>query len=323
MKHESQIEKTGKMKILVTGATGFLGSNLVPILKDMGHEVVALNSKSGNLTELRVFTNLLKKHQPELIVHLAGLVGGIKANRELPASYFFVNQSMTANLFEAAREINSRILVTIGGCSYPAHAISPINEEQMWEGYPQSDSAAFSVAKKTAITAANAYRDQFGIDAKIIIPGNMYGPYDNFRISESHVVPSLIRKFHEAKTSNVSSIPIWGSGNATRDFVYVGDVAKIISNLIEMPDIPNLMNVSSGTSVSIRTLAELLQKIIAPDIGLEFDSSAPEGQLHKIFSTNKMNQLGLAAETNLEVGLNKTYDWLTSEISKQSPSLRW
>lgn len=311
------------MKIVVTGSTGFLGRNLIPFLIQSNHEVIGLNSKSGDLTDLATFSNLLNQHKPDLIIHLAGLVGGIQANRTLPASFFYTNQSMTANLFEAARQVNARVFITIGGCSYPGKASSPITEEQMWDGYPQIDSAPFSVAKKTAITAADAYRDQYGLDTKVLIPGNMYGPHDNFRSSESHVVPALIRKFHEAKLSNAKSIPIWGSGRATRDFVYVGDVARIISEIVNLQDLPNLMNISSGNEVSIRTLAELLQKTIAPEIDLEFDSSAPEGQLHKIFSTEKMRKLGLRTEVSLEDGLKDTYDWLTSEILSQSTSLRW
>jgi GDP-L-fucose synthase len=311
------------MKIVVTGSSGFLGRNLIPYLNESNHDVIGLDSKAGDLTDLRTFSSLLKQHEPELIIHLAGLVGGIQANRTLPASFFYTNQSMTANLFEAAKTLDAKIFITIGGCSYPGNAISPISEEQMWDGYPQVDSAPFSVAKKTAITAADAYRNQYGIDTKVIIPGNMYGPHDNFRSTESHVVPALIRKFHEAKVSDAKSIPIWGSGRATRDFVYVGDVARIISELVHFQDVPNLMNISSGSDVSIRSLAELLQKTIAPEIELEFDSSAPEGQLHKIFSTEKMQQLGLTTLTSLEEGLKETYGWLTAEITKQSPSLRW
>jgi GDP-L-fucose synthase len=311
------------MKIVVTGSSGFLGRNLIPYLKQSSHEVIGLDSKAGDLTDLRTFSNLLNQYEPELIIHLAGLVGGIQANRTLPASFFYTNQSMTTNLFEAARNLNAKIFITIGGCSYPGNAISPISEEQMWDGYPQIDSAPFSVAKKTAITAADAYRHQYGIDTKVIIPGNMYGPHDNFRSAESHVVPALIRKFHEANVSKAKSIPIWGSGRATRDFVYVGDVARIIAELVDFEDVPNLMNISSGTEVSIRSLAELLQKTIAPGIDLEFDSSAPEGQIQKIFSTARMQQLGLKTKTSLEVGLRETYSWLTAEIEKQSSSLRW
>jgi GDP-L-fucose synthase len=311
------------VKIVVTGSSGFLGRNLIPLLRESSHEVVALDSKSGDLTDLGTFSNLLNKHQPELIIHLAGLVGGIQANRSMPASFFYTNQSLTTNLFEAAKNLNARIFITIGGCSYPGNATSPISEGQMWEGYPQVDSAPFSVAKKTAITAADAYRFQYGLDTKVIVPGNMYGPHDNFRSSESHVVPALIRKFHEAKVANAKSIPIWGSGRATRDFVYVGDVARIVSELVQIHDIPNLMNISSGNEVSIRSLAELLQKTIAPEIDLEFDTTAPEGQLHKIFSIKKMEELGLRAEMSLEEGLGKTYEWLVSEISHRSKSLRW
>lgn len=319
----SENQEVERMKIVVTGSSGFLGRNLIPFLAQSSHDVIGLNSRSGDLTDLKTFSNLLNQHKPDLIIHLAGLVGGIQANRILPASFFYINQSITTNLFEAARNLDTKIFITIGGCSYPGNAISPITEEQMWDGYPQIDSAPFSVAKKTAITAADAYRYQYGIDTKVIIPGNMFGPHDNFRTSESHVVPALIRKFHEAKVSNVKSIPIWGSGRATRDFVYVGDVARIISEIVDHQDLPNLMNISSGKEVSIRSLAELLQKTIAPEIELEFDSSAPEGQLHKIFSTEKMQQLGLRTGVSLEEGLKKTYEWLTSEIISQSPSLRW
>ena len=319
----SENQEVERMKIVVTGSSGFLGRNLIPYLAQSSHDVIGLNSRSGDLTDLKTFSNLLNQHKPDLIIHLAGLVGGIQANRTLPASFFYINQSITTNLFEAARNLDTKIFITIGGCSYPGNAISPITEEQMWDGYPQIDSAPFSVAKKTAITAADAYRYQYGIDTKVIIPGNMFGPHDNFRTSESHVVPALIRKFHEAKVSNVKSIPIWGSGRATRDFVYVGDVARIISEIVDHQDLPNLMNISSGKEVSIRSLAELLQKTIAPEIELEFDSSAPEGQLHKIFSTEKMQQLGLRTGVSLEEGLKKTYEWLTSEIISQSPSLRW
>jgi GDP-L-fucose synthase len=311
------------MKIVVTGATGFLGKNLVPLLEAQGHDVAALSTRDGDLTNLEVFRNLLNLHEPSLVIHLAGLVGGIQANRTLPADYFYVNQVLTTNLFEAAKGLNTRVFVTIGGCSYPANAVSPINESQMWDGYPQLDSAPFSVAKKTAITAANAYRQQHGLDAKVIIPGNMYGPFDNFRAHQSHVVPALIRKFHEAKISRSESIPIWGSGRATRDFVYVGDVAEMISNLVSVTEFPDLINLSSGSETQISALATLLREIIYPESTLEFDLAAPEGQLIKIFDTERMKKVGLSSGTPLEFGLRKTYSWLTQALDSNSSHLRW
>lgn len=311
------------MKIVVTGATGFLGKNLVPLLEAQGHHVAALSRRDGDLTNLQVFRNLLHLHEPDLVIHLAGLVGGIQANRTLPADYFYMNQVLTTNLFEAAKGLNTRVFVTIGGCSYPANAISPISENQMWDGYPQLDSAPFSVAKKTAITAANAYRLQHGLDTKVIIPGNMYGPFDNFRTHQSHVVPALIRKFHEAKISNSKSIPIWGSGRATRDFVYVGDVAEMISNLVTVSEFPDLINLSSGSETQISALATLLREIIYPEGELEFDLTAPEGQMIKIFDTELMKKIGLSSETSLESGLRKTYSWLTQALDSNSSHLRW
>jgi GDP-L-fucose synthase len=295
----------------------------VPLLEAQGHDVAALSTRDGDLTNLQVFRNLMILNEPNLVIHLAGLVGGIQANRTLPADYFYMNQVLTTNLFEAVKGLNARVFVTIGGCSYPANAISPISENQMWDGYPQLDSAPFSVAKKTAITAANAYRQQHGLDTKVIIPGNMYGPFDNFRTQQSHVVPALIRKFHEAKISNSKSIPIWGSGRATRDFVYVGDVAEMISNLVTVSEFPDLINLSSGSETQISALATLLREIIYPEGELEFDLTAPEGQIIKIFDTELMKKIGLSSETSLESGLRKTYSWLTQALESNSSHLRW
>jgi GDP-L-fucose synthase len=311
------------MRIVVTGATGFLGRNLVPLLEQQGHEVVPLSSRDGDLTELPVFRKLLTMHEPNLVIHLAGLVGGIQANRSLPADYFYMNQSLTTNLFEAAKEIDTQVFITIGGCSYPATAKSPIGENQMWDGYPQLDSAPFSVAKKTAITAATAYRQQYGLDTKVIVPGNMYGPFDNFRPHQSHVVPALIRKFHEAKMTQSKTIQIWGSGRATRDFVFVGDVASMITSLVTKSEVPNLVNLSSGSETKISDLAQLLRAVIYPEAELEFDLTAPEGQLVKIFATDLMKELGLTSETSLESGLRHTYSWLVEAIESKSTNLRW
>jgi GDP-L-fucose synthase len=311
------------MKIVVTGATGFLGRNLVPLLQQQGHEVIPLSSRDGDLTELPVFRKLLTMHEPNLVIHLAGLVGGIQANRSLPADYFYINQSLTTNLFEAAKEIKTQVFVTIGGCSYPANAKSPISENQMWDGYPQLDSAPFSVAKKTAITAASAYRQQYGLDTKVIVPGNMYGPFDNFRVQQSHVVPALIRKFYEAKMTQSKTIQIWGSGRATRDFVYVGDVASMITSLVTKSEVPNLVNLSSGSETKISDLAQLLRAVIYPEADLDFDLTAPEGQLVKIFATDLMKELGLTSETSLESGLRHTYSWLVEAIESKSTNLRW
>jgi GDP-L-fucose synthase len=234
-----------------------------------------------------------------------------------------MNQALTTNLFEAAKEINTRVFVTIGGCSYPANAKSPISENQMWDGYPQLDSAPFSVAKKTAITAASAYRQQYGLDTKVIVPGNMYGPFDNFRTHQSHVVPALIRKFHEAKMTQSRTIQIWGSGRATRDFVYVGDVASMLTSLVTKSEVPNLVNLSSGSETKISDLAQLLRAVIYPEADLEFDLTAPEGQLVKIFATDLMKELGLTSETSLESGLRHTYSWLVEAIESKSTNLRW
>jgi GDP-L-fucose synthase len=299
-------------KLVLTGASGFLGHHTLPVLQERyGHKsVVGLSSKDYDLMDPAQVERMFKDHEPQVVVHLAGYSGGIKANRQYPADFFYRNILMTALMFEAAaRHKIKKLVYPMGGCSYPGKASSPIKEEEMWNGYPQKDSAAYSIAKKTGITAAEAYRAQHGLDATVIIPGNIYGEHDNFDPVQSHVIPGMIRRYLDAVRSGAKEVAMWGSGKPTRDFVYAGDVAKLIPYFIESYSQSGPINLSTGRRTTIKELAETIAKHTGYAGKISWDASQPDGQMDKIFSPEKLNALGLSCPTLLNDGLKKTIDW--------------
>src|SRR5262249_16003413 len=186
---------------------------------------------------------------------------------------------------------------------------SPIGEDQMWNGYPQPESAAYSSAKKMGLVASEAYRKQCGLNSVVVIPGNAYGEYDNFRVQESHVVPALIRRFLEAKAAGAPSVHCWGTGQARRDFVYAGALPPVFPHFLEYHSFPQPVNISSGTATSIRELSELIRELVGYQGELAWDATKPDGQLEKIFDVTRMKSLGLECPTPLREGLRKTMDW--------------
>jgi GDP-L-fucose synthase len=201
--------------------------------------------------------------------------------------------------------------VPIGGCSYPAAAVSPIDENQMWNGYPHEASAAYSSAKKMAIVASQAYKKE-GLKSTVVIPGNMYGEYDNYSLKESHVIAAVIRKVYEAKENNSNSIEMWGEGRPLRDFVYAGDVAEVMKKLLLKDEIPSPLNISTGTSISIKQVTNIVLEQLGFRGEVIWNSLKPEGQLVKIFDVTKLNNLGYKCETPIEVGIAKTISWFES-----------
>jgi GDP-L-fucose synthase len=312
-------------KILVTGATGFLGRHLLPILQERhgAEHVVGVSSRDYNLLDPSEVRRMFAQLRPNIVVHLAAYSGGIGANRDFPADFYYRNTLLTALVFhEAALRGVKKLLYPMGGCSYPATATSPIDEVQMWNGFPQPDSAAYSTAKKMGLVASAAYRRQYGLNSVVLIPGNMYGEYDNFRLAESHVVPAMIRRFHEAQLQKQPEVVMWGSGLPVRDFVYAGDVAAVIPWFLEHYDSSEPVNISSGTATSIRELAESIREEIGYEGRIVWDTSKPDGQMVKIFDVSRMRALGLTCPTPLREGLRRTIAWFQQNYESGGDGIR-
>ena len=298
-------------RILVTGATGFLGRHVVPALHEAtGAQVIGVNRLDYDLLKPGAAEAMLRDIRPDAVVHLAAKVGGIVANRNYPADFFYENIVINTHTFHACYEFGvKKFLTFIGGCSYPAKAPSPIREEYMWDGYPQPESAPYSVAKKMMLVQSESYRRQYGFNSVVLIPGNVYGEYDNFNLEYAHVIPALIRRFIEARDQGLPSVRCLGSGRPTRDFVYAGDVAQLTGWFLLHYDSSEPVNISTGTRTSIRELAETIRRLTGFSGEIEWDTSAPDGQMDKIFSVERLHSLGLKCSTTLEDGLRKTIAW--------------
>jgi GDP-L-fucose synthase len=254
---------------------------------------------------------------------LAAYSGGIGANAQYPADFFYKNALFVTLMFEAAAKHQvKKMIYPMGGCSYPATAISPITEDQMWSGYPQAESAGYSIAKKMGLVTSQSYRHQYGLNSVVLIPGNMYGEYDNFRDKESHVVPAMVRRYYETQLKKETSITMWGDGSAIRDFVYAADVARLFPWFIENYNSSDPVNLSSGTPTSIKDLADTIKNKMQWHGHINWDTSKPNGQIVKLFDVKKLNSLGLSCGTSLEEGLDKTIYWLKNNYQNQTDGIR-
>jgi GDP-L-fucose synthase len=318
-----QARRTGT--ILVTGATGFLGRHVMPVLvaRYGAERVVGVSRRDYDLMDPAAVQRMFDERRPERLVHLAAYSGGIGANKQYPADFFHQNILLTALVFHAAADRRvDRLLYPMGGCSYPATARSPIVEAEMWNGYPQAESAGYSMAKKMGLVASASYRQQYGLNSVVIVPGNMYGEYDNFRPLESHVIPALIRRILEATRAGAREVAVWGTGRPERDFVYAGDVAALIPHVLDRDDVGGPINISSGTRVSIRSLVETIADLMAYDGALVWDTSKPDGQLVKIFDVTEMQRLGLTCPTPLRDGLRRTIAWFAHHYDGRTDGIR-
>jgi GDP-L-fucose synthase len=300
-------------RVLVTGANGFVGSNLLPLLNETDAEIVAVNHADYDLEEQSQVRTLLADAKPDIVFHLAGLVGGILANRNRPAEFSYNNLIMGAMMMHECQTMGIQKYITlIGSCSYPGEISTAIHEDDLWKGYPQEESAPYSIAKKMSVVLAQSYRQQYDFDAIVLVPGNIYGPHDNFDLETSHVTPALIKKFLAAKEDNVEEVTAWGTGRPVRDFLYIGDACNAIMKGAESYSDGDIINIASGIPTSIKELVETVADKTGYKGSIIWDKSMPDGQSVKLLNVDRMqNILGFTPAHTLADGIEKTVAWYT------------
>jgi GDP-L-fucose synthase len=298
--------------VVVTGGHGFLGSFVVEKLRAAGaKEVVVPRSKTH---DLRVQTEALRLYtdaKPDVLIHLAAVVGGIGANRENPGRFFYDNAIMGLNLIEAARVTGLEKFVCAGTiCSYPKFTAVPFREEDFWNGYPEETNAPYGLAKKMLLVQLQAYREQYGFNGIYLTPVNLYGPRDNFDLESSHVIPALIRKCIEAKQQGAGEMEAWGTGNATREFLYVEDAAEGIVTAAEKYAKAELVNLGSGEEIRVRDLLEMIRSLVGATAKVRWNDAKPDGQPRRSLDTSRAaREFGWRSKTGLREGLEKTIAW--------------
>lgn len=301
-----------KRRVVVSGGGGFLGSFVVERLRALGcREVVVTRSREYDLREKTEAMRLFHESRPDIFIHLAAVVGGIGANRRNPGRFFYENAVMGLNVIEAARLEGIEKLVCAGTiCSYPKFTPVPFREENFWNGYPEETNAPYGLAKKMLLVQLQAYREQYGLNGIYLTPVNLYGPRDNVDLESSHVIPALIRKCWEGKQAQKPEIVAWGSGKATREFLYVEDAAEAIVLAAEKYQKPDLVNLGSGEEVSIRELLEIIRTLVGYDGAVGWDTTKPDGQPRRCLDTARaLAEFGWRAKTTLRDGLQRTIAW--------------
>ncbi len=306
------------MKILVTGATGFIGKSLVPRLEKKGHKVTLVSSKDYDLLEQSEARKLFSDHSPDAVYHLAAKVGGIFANKTYPADFIYKNLAMNTCFLEEARKAGiKRLIYPFCGCSFAKNSKNPIKEEYLFSGIPDENAMFYSLSKAANHLQVVAYRRQYKLDWASVIPGNAYGPNDNFSEKNSHVIPGLIRRFYFAKQEGKKEIQVWGTGSPVRDFIYVDDVADALVVALDKhhDDLP--INISSGKGVSIKELVQIIAKTVGFEGEIVWDKTKPDGHAVKIFDVTRMkNILGFEPKVGLEDGIKMTYSWFVKNKEK-------
>ena len=300
-------------KILVTGGAGFLGSHLTEkLVSERDIDLDSIRIPRSSEYDLRVYENCEKVIKDmDIAIHLAAKVGGIGYNKLFPGALFYDNAIMGIQLIEAARRANVEKLVIIGTvCAYPKYTPVPFKEDDLWNGYPEETNAPYGIAKKILLTQSQAYRGQYALNSIYLIPVNLYGPRDNFHPEYSHVIPALIRKMVEAKRKGEKEVVVWGTGKASREFIYVEDAAEGIIKATELYSKHEPVNLGTGNEISIKDLVRLIAILTDFKGNLIWDTSKPDGQPRRQLDTEKAKrEFGFKAQTKLEEGLKRTIDW--------------
>ena len=299
-------------RLLLTGGNGFVGTAIQRKLKDRGYtDVVVIRRKDFDLTCEADVERLYREIKPAVMVHLAAEVGGIGANRDNPGRYFFANMAMGLHLIEGARKYGLKKFVQTGTiCAYPNLTPVPFKESDLWNGYPEVTNAPYGIAKKALLVMCQSYRQQYGLNAIYLLPVNLYGPGDNFDLHSSHVIPALIRKCVEARDRGDAQITAWGTGAASREFLYVEDCAEGLVLALESYESPEPMNLGNGREITIRHLMEMVAKIARFKGKIVWDSTKPDGQPRRCLDVTRANEtIGFQARTTLEDGLARTVEW--------------
>ncbi len=309
-------------RIILTGGAGFLGRFVVDRLKARGvpeANIYIPRRRHYDLTSAtdvaRLFREAFAPHKPDLVIHMAAEVGGIGANRENPGRYFYANMAMALHLIEQARldgmiERGGKFVQVGTICAYPKFTPVPFHEDNLWNGYPEETNAPYGVAKKAAWQMLDAYKLQYHMRATFVLPVNLYGPWDNFDLNSSHVIPALIRKCVEAQRRRDTKIVCWGTGSASREFLYVDDAAEGIVRAAEVMDDPTPINLGAGFEITIKDLVELIVRLTGFKGSIEWDTTKPDGQPRRCLDTSKAQRLlGFKAQMGFEEGLTRTIDW--------------
>jgi len=302
------------VRILLTGGTGFLGTNLTKILQETfgSSQVRSIGSKPYDLRKCRCTDTVISRSVPDVIIHTAGSVGGIGANQENPGKFMYDNLIMGTNIIHSAMKAKVPKFILLGTvCAYPKFTPVPFKEEDLWNGYPEETNAPYGIAKKTLMRLVEAYHEQYDFNGVNLIPVNMYGPHDHFNLTSSHVIPALILKVHQAIENGDPSITLWGTGEASREFLFVEDCGQAIVKAINSDNLsPEPINIGTGKEIKIKDLVKEITNIMGYKGDIIYDPSKPDGQPRRCLDTSRAKErLGFEAQVELKEGLQTTINW--------------
>ena len=307
-------------RVTVTGGRGFLGQYVIQKLRVRGAKKISVADRNNyDLTQLPDIIRMYEEQKPDIIIHLAAVVGGIGANRENPGKFFYDNAIMGIQLIEYARRYGLEKFVCIGTiCAYPKHTPVPFKEEDLWNGYPEDTNAPYGLAKKMLLVQLQAYRAQYDFNGIYLLPVNLYGPGDNFNPESSHVIPALIKKCLDAKENGEQEIVIWGDGSPTREFIYVEDAAEAIVLAAECYNKSEPVNIGAGFEIAIKDLVEQVANLTGSDGKIVWDKTKPNGQPRRMLDTSRaLQEFDFKAKMNFTEGLNRTIEWYRESLSRR------